>query len=82
MRNAVEIGSGSMMYIPIFIKIGSGIQTFRRGDTNTDKQQSDLISLFSFILFQNNESRVIKNEKLVSCNHFISRRVLSSGIFC
>jgi tetrahydrodipicolinate N-succinyltransferase len=26
MRDAAEIGSGAMMYIPSFIKIGSGIQ--------------------------------------------------------
>jgi hypothetical protein len=26
MKYAVEIGSGAMIYIPIFLKIGSGVQ--------------------------------------------------------
>jgi hypothetical protein len=33
MRYAVEMGSGAMIYIPSFIKIGSGIQKFT--DTQT-----------------------------------------------
>jgi hypothetical protein len=33
---AVEMGTGAMMYIPNFIKIGSGIPKFiRRGCTDT-----------------------------------------------
>jgi hypothetical protein len=36
MKYAVEMGSGAMMYIPSFIKIGSGIQTLIGGDTHTD----------------------------------------------
>jgi hypothetical protein len=31
MKYAVEMGSGSMTYIPNFIKIGSGIQTLMGG---------------------------------------------------
>jgi hypothetical protein len=31
MENAVEIDSGAMIYIPSFIKIGSGIQKLIRG---------------------------------------------------
>jgi hypothetical protein len=31
MKYAVEMGSGAMMYIPSFIKIGSGIQKFLGG---------------------------------------------------
>jgi hypothetical protein len=31
MKYAVEMGSGAMMYIPSFIKIGSGIQTLGGG---------------------------------------------------
>jgi hypothetical protein len=31
MRQAVEKGSGAVIYIPNFIKIGSGIQTFIQG---------------------------------------------------
>jgi hypothetical protein len=30
-KYAVEIGSGAMIYIPSFIKIGSGIQKLIRG---------------------------------------------------
>jgi hypothetical protein len=32
MELAVEMGSGSMIYIPSFIKIGSAIQKFVRGE--------------------------------------------------
>jgi hypothetical protein len=36
MKYAVEIGSGAMIYIPDFIKIGSDIQTsMGEGDTHT-----------------------------------------------
>jgi hypothetical protein len=31
MKYAVEMGSGTMLYIPSFIKIGSGIQKLIRG---------------------------------------------------
>jgi hypothetical protein len=31
MKYAVEMGSGAMIYIPNFIKIGSGIQKLREG---------------------------------------------------
>jgi hypothetical protein len=36
MKYAAEMGSGAMIYIPSFIKIGSGIQKLTRGDTQTD----------------------------------------------
>jgi hypothetical protein len=29
MKNAVEMGSGSMIHIPNFIKIGSGLEMYR-----------------------------------------------------
>jgi hypothetical protein len=45
MKYAVEMDSGAMMYIPSFIKIGSGIRKFIRGDTQTHRQHGDLISL-------------------------------------
>jgi hypothetical protein len=36
MKYAVEMGSGAMMYIPSFIKTGSGIhKSIRRGHTGT-----------------------------------------------
>jgi hypothetical protein len=49
MKYAVEMGSGAMIYIPSFIKIGSGIQKFI-GDTQTHRQHGDLINLI--LLFE------------------------------
>jgi hypothetical protein len=56
MKYAVEMGSGAMIYIPNFIKIGSAIQKFIRGETQTHRQHGDLISLLLF--FQNMKSRL------------------------
>jgi hypothetical protein len=53
MIQAVEMGSGAMIYTPSFIKIGSGIQKLIEG---IDTQQVGIISLLSF--FQNKESRL------------------------
>jgi hypothetical protein len=43
------MGSGAVLYVPSFIKIGSGVQKLigkiRR---HTNRQQRDLISLFYF----------------------------------
>jgi hypothetical protein len=50
MKYAVEMGSGAMIYIPSFIKIGSGIQKLKRGFTET--QHDDLISLLLFFFFK------------------------------
>jgi hypothetical protein len=47
MKYAVEMGSGAVMYVPGFIKIGSGIQKVNRGDTQTHRQLGDRISLHS-----------------------------------
>jgi hypothetical protein len=44
-----------MMYIPSFIKIGSGIQKLLREDTQTHRLHGDFISLLLFF-FRNNES--------------------------
>jgi hypothetical protein len=38
MKYAVEMGSGGMMYISSFIKIGSGIQKLMGGGVYTDRQ--------------------------------------------
>jgi hypothetical protein len=35
MKCAFEMGSDALIYIPSFIKIGSGIQKLIRGDTQT-----------------------------------------------
>jgi hypothetical protein len=45
MKYAVEIGSSAMIYIPSFIKIGSGIQKLIGGERFTDRQHGDRISL-------------------------------------
>jgi hypothetical protein len=44
MKYAVEMGLGALIYIPSFIKIGSGIQTLIGGDTHTQ-------SLLSFLAY-------------------------------
>jgi hypothetical protein len=56
MKYAVEMGSGAMIYISSFIKIGSGIQKLMGDDTQKHRQQGDLISLHLF--FRNKESRL------------------------
>jgi hypothetical protein len=38
MKQAVKMGSGAMIYIPNFIKIGSAIQKLTGGNTDTDTQ--------------------------------------------
>jgi hypothetical protein len=45
MKYAVEMGSGAMIYMPSFIKIGSGIQKLIIGDTQRDRQEGDRIYL-------------------------------------
>jgi hypothetical protein len=48
MNYAFEMGSGAMIHIPSFIKIGSAIQNLigvRGGDTQTHIQHGDYISL-------------------------------------
>jgi hypothetical protein len=48
MKYAVEMGSGVMIYMPSFIKIGSGIQKLIGGsDTLTRRQQGHLIKLLN-----------------------------------
>jgi hypothetical protein len=53
------MGSGAMIYIPSFIKIGSGIQKLIMGELQTHRLDSDLISPF---LFFENEESVLKYE--------------------
>jgi hypothetical protein len=43
MKHAIEIGSGAMMYVPSFVKTGSGIQKLFGQDTHTE--DGDHISL-------------------------------------
>jgi hypothetical protein len=53
-KYAVEMGSGVMIYIQSFIKIGSGIQKFLEGRIH--RQNGDRISLPLF--FKKKESRL------------------------
>jgi hypothetical protein len=45
-KYADEMDSGAMIYIPRFIKTGSGIQKLLDGDTHKHRQEGDRISLF------------------------------------
>jgi hypothetical protein len=54
MRHAVEMGSGAMIYVLSFVKIGSAIHKLIGGYTETE--HGDHISLLSF--FQNKGSRL------------------------
>jgi hypothetical protein len=45
MKCAIEMGSGAMIYIPSFIKIGSGIQKLITGDTYVHRRHGYRISL-------------------------------------
>jgi hypothetical protein len=50
MKYVVEMGSGAMVYIPSFIKVGSDLQTLLTGIyIPTCRQQSDLICLILFL---------------------------------
>jgi hypothetical protein len=55
---SIEMGSGAVICIPSFIKIGSGIEKLIGGDTQTHRQQGDLISLLSFKKEKRKESRL------------------------
>jgi hypothetical protein len=48
-KYAFEIGSGVMIYVPSFIKIGSGIQKVTMGDSQTHRQHGHRISLLSLL---------------------------------
>jgi hypothetical protein len=47
-KHAAEIGSGTTIYVPSFVKISSGIQKLIEGDTKTHGQHGDPISLLLF----------------------------------
>jgi hypothetical protein len=66
MKYAIETGSSAMIYVPSFIKIGSGVhkltgEIHRHTDAQTHRQHGDRISLLSF--FQNEESRLKTTNK-------------------
>jgi hypothetical protein len=41
----VGVGLGAMIFIPSFMKTGSGIRKWIGGDAQTHRQEGDLISL-------------------------------------
>jgi hypothetical protein len=53
MKQAIEMGSGAVIYLPSFIKIGSVIQKLIK-EGYPDTQNGHLISILSF--FQNKEN--------------------------
>jgi hypothetical protein len=63
-NEAVEMGSGALMYVPSFIKIGSGIQKLIGGINTHTNAQTATWSHKPNLFFQNKESR-LKN-KLVT----------------
>jgi hypothetical protein len=46
MKNAVEIGSGAVIYIPTFIEIDSGTQKLLRENKDTHSKVISLLLLF------------------------------------
>jgi hypothetical protein len=78
-KYAVEMGLVVMIYIQSFIKIGSGIQTFIGGDTQTHRQHGNLISLV--LLLQNKKKRLRMNSHTcLSTVRLSSERVSASFI--
>jgi hypothetical protein len=51
MKYAVEMCSVAMIYIPSFIKTGSGIQKLIGGDSEPHRQHDDRISLLAFLVY-------------------------------
>jgi hypothetical protein len=50
MKYAVDMGSGAMIYIPSFLKIGSGIQKLIGEDTQIHREPGDRIRLLLYLL--------------------------------
>jgi hypothetical protein len=48
MKYAVEMGSGAIIYIPSFIKIGSAVQNLKPGDTQIHREHGNRISRLLF----------------------------------
>jgi hypothetical protein len=65
---AVEMGSGTMIYIPSFIKTASGMQKLMgSGDSQIHRQHEHGISLLSS--FQNKKSRL---KRSLGCCHTVT----------
>jgi hypothetical protein len=49
MKYAVEMGSGAMIYVPSFMKIGAGVQKLMEGgDKRIHREHGDLIGRLLF----------------------------------
>jgi hypothetical protein len=74
------MGSEAVIYIPSFIKIGSGIQKLMGGGIcrHTHRQQGDLISLLLY--FQNKESRLKMKCKFKNCIYIKHNLISGSGV--
>jgi hypothetical protein len=46
MKYAVEMGSGAMIYTPVFLKTGPGTEKVNRGDTQTARSSHKLTLFF------------------------------------
>jgi hypothetical protein len=72
----IDIGSGAVIYIPSFMKIGWDIQKLIERDSQTHRQHRDCISLRS--AFHNKESRLRKSETQKESRACIRARCLNS----
>jgi hypothetical protein len=74
----------AMIYIPRFIKIGSGIQTLIEGFTDTHRQRGDRISLrsFLFLFFGIKKNGFCCHVVALTCGYTADRRSTPSGTRC
>jgi hypothetical protein len=74
MKHAFEMGSGAMIYIRSFMKIGSGIQKLTAEGIHKHRQHGELIDLLYF--YQNKESRLKRIViSVVMYKHLFNRTV-------
>jgi hypothetical protein len=82
------MGSGAVIYVPSFIKIGSGVRKLIRGrytgtHTHTHGQQRDLISLLCFFEIRKVERnkrktgilKTLKRRECVKCRVFTAMNI-------
>jgi hypothetical protein len=86
----MEMASGTMIFIPSFVKVGSGIRKFLKGYTcrhaQTHRQQGDLISayLYFFFFFFFKMRKVTRRERIRSVTlglHIIACSVVNLVFF-
>jgi hypothetical protein len=68
MKYAVKMGSGAMIYVPSFIKIGSAIEEFIGEDTQIHRQRGDRISLLIFYSYYRMLRKVTQDLGLRRCD--------------